>query len=154
MNRVFLFMGSIFGGLGALFMVLGIFLAIATGEWMLLFFTGFGLLFFFSGLGFLSRDARDKKMERQLRENGSRILADLVAVQFNTNVRVNGRCPFVIQCQAVNPADGKVYLFESKNFWYDPEPFLQDRPKLPVLVDGDDYHRYLVLTDGILPEQG
>lgn len=70
MNRVFLFMGSIFGGLGALFMVLGIFLAIATGEWMLLFFTGFGLLFFFSGLGFLSRDARDKKMERQLRETG------------------------------------------------------------------------------------
>lgn len=154
MNRVFLFMGSIFGGLGALFMVLGIWLFIATGERMALIFSGLGLPFFLIGLGFLFKDAQNKKKEQQLRESGSRILADLVAVQFNTNVRVNGRCPFIIQCQAVNPADGKVYLFESKNFWYDPEPFLQDRPKIPVLVDGDNYHRYLVLTDGILPEQG
>lgn len=154
MNRVFLFMGSIFTGLGALFLVLGIWLFIATGEGMALLFSGLGLPFFLIGLGFLFKDAQNKKKEQQLRESGSRILADLVAVQFNTNVRVNGRCPFIIQCQAVNPADGKVYLFESKNFWYDPEPFLQDRPKIPVLVDGDDYHRYLVLTDGILPEQG
>lgn len=154
MNRVFLFMGSIFAGLGALFLVLGIWLFIATGEGMALIFSGLGLPFFLIGLGFLFKDARDKKKEQQLRESGSRILADLVAVQFNTSVRVNGRCPFIIQCQAVNPADGKVYLFESKNFWYDPEPFLQDRPKIPVLVDGDNYQRYLVLTDGILPEQG
>ena len=55
---------------------------------------------------------------------------------------------------AVIPADGKVYLFESKNFWFDPEPFLQDRPKIPVLVDRSDYYRYLVLTEGILPEEG
>ena len=121
---------------------------------VLLFFTLFGLPFLLLGIGFLRRDHRERYTETWLRENGSRIYADFVAVQFNTSVRVNGRCPLVIQCQAVNPADGKVYLFESKNFWFDPEPFLQDRPKIPVLVDRNDYHRYLVLTDGILPEQG
>ena len=67
---------------------------------------------------------------------------------------MNGRCPLVIQCQAVNPADGKVYVFESEGFWFDPEPLLGERTTLPVLVDPDNYHRYQVLTDGILPEQG
>lgn len=154
MDRINLFMGGIFAALGALFMVLGVVFCLLTREPALLLFTVLGLPFLLIGVGFLHRNAREKQDEAWLQENGSRIYADFVAVQFNTSVRVNGRCPLVIQCQAVNPADRKVYVFESKNLWFDPEPFLQDRPKIPVLVDRSDYHRYLVLTDGILPEQG
>lgn len=154
MKRVNLFMGGIFTAVGIVFIAVGLLTALLLRVPVLLFFTLFGLPFLLLGIGFLRRDHRERYIETWLRENGSRIYADFVAVQFNTSVRVNGRCPLVIQCQAVNPADGKVYLFESKNFWFDPEPFLQDRPKIPVLVDRNDYHRYLVLTDGILPEQG
>lgn len=154
MKRVNLFMGGIFTAVGIVFIAVGLLTALLLRVPVLLFFTLFGLPFLLLGIGFLRRDHRERYTETWLRENGSQIYADFVAVQFNTSVRVNGRCPLVIQCQAVNPADGKVYLFESKNFWFDPEPFLQDRPKIPVLVDRNDYHRYLVLTDGILPEQG
>lgn len=154
MKRVNLFMGGIFTAVGIVFIAVGLLTALLLRVPVLLFFTLFGLPFLLLDIGFLRRDHRERYTETWLRENGSRIYADFVAVQFNTSVRVNGRCPLVIQCQAVNPADGKVYLFESKNFWFDPEPFLQDRPKIPVLVDRNDYHRYLVLTDGILPEQG
>ena len=89
-----------------------------------------------------------------LAENGRRMEADIIGVQYDTRVRVNGRCPLVIQCQAVNPLDGKVYVFESDGIWFDPEPFLGQRTTLPVLVDPDDYHRYQVVTEGILPERG
>lgn len=154
MKRVNLFMGGVFTAVGIVFIAVGLLTALLLRVPVLLFFALFGLPFLLLGIGFLRRDHRERYTETWLRENGSRIYADFVAVQFNTSVRVNGRCPLVIQCQAVNPADGKVYLFESKNFWFDPEPFLQDRPKIPVLVDRNDYHRYLVLTDGILPEQG
>lgn len=154
MKRTDLFMGGIFTALGTVFVVVGLLTAFLARVPMLLLFALLGLPFLLLGIGFLRRDARVQRDEAWLRENGSRIYADFVAVQFNTTVRVNGRCPLVIQCQAVNPADGKVYLFESKNIWFDPEPFLQDRPRIPVLVDRSDYHRYLVLTDGILPEQG
>ncbi len=154
MKRVNLFMGGIFTAVGIVFIAVGLLTALLLRVPVLLFFPLFGLPFLLLGIGFLRRDHRERHTETWLRENGSQIYADFVAVQFNTSVRVNGRCPLVIQCQAVNPADGKVYLFESKNFWFDPEPFLQDRPKVPVLVDRNDYHRYLVLTDGILPEQG
>lgn len=154
MKRVNLFMGGIFTAVGIVFIAVGLLTALLLRVPVLLFFTLFGLPFLLLGIGFLRRDHGERYTETWLRENGSQIYADFVAVQFNTSVRVNGRCPLVIQCQAVNPADGKVYLFESKNFWFDPEPFLQDRPKIPVLVDRNDYHRYLVLTDGILPEQG
>lgn len=154
MKRINLLIGGIFTAVGLVFMAVGLFIAVLIREPLLLLFTLFGLPFFLLGIGFLRRHAHEKQDEAWLKENGSKIYADFVAVQFNTSVRVNGRCPLVIQCQAVNPADRKVYVFESKNLWFDPEPFLQDRPKIPVLVDRSDYHRYLVLTDGILPEQG
>lgn len=154
MKRVDLFMGGIFTAVGVVFVVVGLLTALLLRMPLLLFFVLFGLPFLLLGIGFLRRDTRVRRDEAWLEENGSTIYADFVAVQFNTTVRVNGRCPLIIQCQAVNPADGKVYLFESKNFWFDPEPFLQDRPKIPVLVDRNDYHRYLVKTDGILPEEG
>lgn len=53
--------------------------------------------------------------------------ADIIGVQYDTRVRVNGRCPLVIQCQAVNP-DGKVYVFESDGIWFDPNPFWASAP--------------------------
>lgn len=154
MKRINLFMGGIFTAVGVVFMVVGVLTALLLRVPLLLLFTLFGLPFLLIGVGFLRRNAYEKQDKAWLQENGSKIYADFVAVQYNTTVWVNGRCPLVIQCQAVNPADRKVYVFESENLWFDPEPFLQNRSKIPVLVDRNDYHRYLVLTDGILPEQG
>ena len=154
MKRVNLFMGGIFTAVGIVFIAVGLLTALLLRVPVLLFFTLFGLPFLLLGIGFLRRDHRERYTETWLRENGSRIYADFVAVQFNTSVRVNGRCPLVIQCQAVNPADGKVYVFESDSLWFDPTPFLDGQTTMPVLVDPDDYHRYQMLTAGILPEKG
>ena len=105
MKRINLFMGGIFTAVGVVFVVVGLLTALLLRVPLLLLFALFGLPFLLLGIGFLRRDAKEKQDDAWLQENGSRIYADFVAVQFNTSVRVNGRCPLIIQCQAVNPAD-------------------------------------------------
>ena len=114
MKRINLFMGGIFTAVGVVFMVVGVLTALLLRVPLLLLFTLFGLPFLLIGVGFLRRNAYEKQDKAWLQENGSKIYADFVAVQYNTTVWVNGRCPLVIQCQAVNPADRKVYVFESE----------------------------------------
>lgn len=146
--------------LGILFTVLGILLVAAGGTLALLVAPLLGLvalpggIFLVLGLAFLGTIARIRRDRTWLQENGRIIEADILGVQYDTRVRVNGRCPLVLQCQAVNPADGKVYVFESDSLWFDPTPFLENRDKMPVLIDPDNYHRYQVLTEDVLPEQG
>lgn len=154
MSKVLLWLGVIFTILGFLVTALGATLVLMLREPLLLTVAVPGIVFFLVGLAFLAGISRRKRNLAWLADNGRTIQADIIGVQYDTRVRLNGRCPLVIQCQAVNPADGKVYVFESDGFWFDPEPFLGDRTALPVLVDPDDYHRYQVLTEGIIPERG
>ena len=153
MYRVLRILGIVFTVMGLLFTALGGTLALLV-EPMLFLFALPGLIFLVLGLSFFGANAHTRKIRQWLAENGRRIEADIIGIQYDTRVRVNGRCPLVIQCQAVNPADGKVYVFESEGLWFDPEPFLGERTTLPVLVDPDNYHRYRVVTEGVVPEKG
>ena len=153
MKKVLLWLGILFTALGIVFVAAGGTLALLVAPLLGLVALPGGI-FLVLGLAFLGTIARIRRDRTWLQENGRIIEADILGVQYDTRVRVNGRCPLVLQCQAVNPADGKVYLFESDSLWFDPTPFLENRDKMPVLVDPDNYHRYQVLTEGILPEQG
>lgn len=154
MKKVLQLLGTIFLLLGLVFVLLGTGLVLAAGQLAFLLFAAVGLVFFLVGVGMMAAISRQRKLRLWLEQNGRIIDADIAGVQYDTRVRGNGRCPLVLQCQAVNPADGKVYLFESDSLWFDPTPFLDGRDKVPVLVDPDNYHRYHVCTEGILPEQG
>ena len=154
MEKLLKIFSVVFFLFGFVLVALGTGLALAAGQLAFLLFAAVGLVFFLVGVGMLGAVSRQRKLRLWLEQNGRIIDADIAGVQYDTRVRVNGRCPLVLQCQAVNPADGKVYLFESDSLWFDPTPFLDGRDKVPVLVDPDNYHRYQVLTEGILPEQG
>ena len=69
-------------------------------------FAGFGLVFLLLGIGMLWARTRARARRAKLLEEGQRIDAGIIAVDWDTRFRVNGRCPLVIRCQAVNPADG------------------------------------------------
>lgn len=154
MEKVLKILGVVFLLMGLVFLALGVGLTLAVKVPVLLFFAAVGLVFFLVGIGMMAAISRQRKLRRWLEENGRTIQADIVGVQYDTRVQMNGRCPFVLQCQARNADDGKVYVFESDSLWFDPTPFLDGRTTMPVLVDPDDYHRYHVCTEGILPEQG
>lgn len=154
MYRVLRILGIVFTVMGLFIGTLAATLVLMLREPLLGLVAVPGILFFVLGLAFLAAVSRRRRDCAWLAENGRRIEADIIGVQYDTRVRLNGRCPLVIQCQAVNPANGKVYVFESDGIWFDPEPFLGERTTLPVLVDPDDYHRYQIVTEGILPERG
>lgn len=154
MHKVLLILGIVFTILGLVIAALATTLVLMLREPLLGLVAVPGIIFFVLGLAFLAAVSRRRRDRAWLAENGRTIQADIVGVQYDTRVRVNGRCPLVVQCQAVNPADGKVYVFESDSLWFDPTPFLDGQTTMPVLVDPDDYHRYQMLTAGILPEKG
>ena len=154
MHKVLLILGIVFTVVGLFIGTLAATLVLMLREPLLGLVAVPGIIFFVLGLAFLAAVSRRRRGRAWPAENGRRMEADIIGVQYDTRVRVNGRCPLVIQCQAVNPLDGKVYVFESDGIWFDPEPFLGQRTTLPVLVDPDDYHRYQVVTEGILPERG
>lgn len=154
MHKVLLILGIVFTILGLVIAALATTLVLMLREPLLGLVAVPGIIFFVLGLAFLAAVSRRRRDRAWLAENGRTIQAEIVGVQYDTRVRVNGRCPLVLQCQAVNPADGKVYVFESDSLWFDPTPFLDGQTTMPVLVDPDDYHRYQMLTAGILPEKG
>ena len=154
MHKVLLILGIVFTILGLSIAALATTLVLMLREPLLGLVAVPGIIFFVLGLAFLAAVSRRRRDRAWLAENGRTIQAEIVGVQYDTRVRVNGRCPLVLQCQAVNPADGKVYVFESDSLWFDPTPFLDGQTTIPVLVDPDDYHRYQMLTAGILPEKG
>lgn len=154
MEKLLKIFSVVFFLFGFVLVALGTGLALAAGQLAFLLFAAVGLVFFLVGVGMMAAISRARRLRRWLEENGRTIQADIIGVQYNPRVRLNGRCSFVLQCQAVNPADGKVYVFESDSLWFDPTPFLDGQTTMPVLVDPDDYHRYQMLTEGILPEKG
>lgn len=153
MDKFIKIFSAVFTLLGALFFFPGLYLLWRFGIAVIA-FPLVGFVFMIVGLSFLLGARAAAAKLRKLRETGERIDADIIGVQWNTSLRVNGQCPLVICCQAVNPANGKVYVFRSKNVWYDPTPFIEHLTTLPVYVDAANWKRYAVDTDGILPEQG
>ncbi len=154
MARVLRFIGIIFASIGALFTAIGIFTAYAAREPILLVFCAPGGIFLILGIVFLCVvDARSRTRARLLAE-GERIDAQITDVRWDFRVTFNGRHPLVIDCQTQNPADGRVYVFHSEGIWFDPTPYMQNITALPVYVDPDNYHRYVVDLSGILPQEG
>lgn len=155
-DRALFFCGLVFALVGGLFTAIGLGMAPVLLHESLVFlvFPVLGLVFLGLGIGLLVRRARLRRLHADLLQNGQCIWADIIAVEYNWQYEVNGRHPLVVRCQAVNPADGKVYVFTSEGIWFDPTPWLENRRQVPVYVDPDDYWQYVVDLDGILPEQG
>ena len=154
MELVLKIVGGIFTVMGAIFGFLGLFLLYQLGFEPMLIFCALGGIFMAVGVGLLIAQNRMRRRRARLLKEGQRINADIIEIGYDTRVTVNGRCPLVIRCQAVNPADGCVYVFQSQPFWFDPAPFLGNRTQLPVYVDPDNYRHYAVDTEGIVPAKG
>ena len=156
MTKVLRWVGILFAGIGAVFTGVGIFLLLPAREPIFLVFTLVGLLVFATGAGFLVYLAAHSRRRAQLLAGGVCIDADITEVAMDPRFRLNGRCPLVIYCQAQNPEDGRVYVFRSEGFWYDPRPYLEDAGArtLPVYVDPNNYRHYAVDASGVLPEMG
>ena len=105
MEKLLKIFSVVFFLFGFVLVALGTGLALAAGQLAFLLFAAVGFVFFLVGVGMMAAISRARRLRRWLEQNGRTIQADIIGVQYNPRVRLNGRCSFVLQCQAVNPAD-------------------------------------------------
>ena len=110
-----------------------------------------GLLFIgiTSGIAWAARSGAHHKQD--LRVNGTPIKTELMGVERNERLEVNGTNPWRITSRWVDPASGKARTFHSENLWYDPTEFLKIN-QVTVLIDPRKPKRYY-MDISFLPER-
>lgn len=112
--------------------------------------TGLGAVFSLIGASILYAGRTRAQRQAYLKSAGTPILTDLQGVDRNTDVRVNGRHPWRITSQWLDPSTNKMRVFHSENLWFDPTRFVKSR-QLTVLLDPHDPRSYH-LDVSFLPE--
>ena len=121
-------------------------------DLVFLIFPGIGLLFLVIGSSGLIIMKKKSSLEKRLKISGTTIYATYVETVMNTSYRVNGRSPYNIICEWINPADNQKYIFKSKNIWYNPSNTIAERniQQFPVYIDPNNMKKYAVDVDAIL----
>ena len=146
--------GIIYTALGGTFVILGIALAALLesndGLMIGLIFGGIGGIFLVLGIIFLVVELCKKKRSDALLASGHYILGEVVDIVANINVNVNGRYPYYIIVQYIDP-HGVRHIFRSPSLRIFRDPELIGK-KVKVYVENDNFKHYYVDVDEILPK--
>jgi hypothetical protein len=104
-----------------------------------------GSVFLSIGGGILLYGFLGNKKREYLIANGVSINAKFQDVTLNKSITVNGRHPFVIICQWLNPATNELHEFESDNIWFDPTDFIK-ADTINVLIEQNNPKKYWMDT--------
>lgn len=125
-----------------------------SGRWLLpTIFGGIGLVDLLVGGSLLWLRARRKREIAWLLREGTRVMARVVAVEEDPKVRVNGKRPWIIRCEATLPGEAGPRRFTSRRFWYDPTDRVAGKT-LPVHYDPQDPGRSVVDTGEVPTRRG
>jgi Protein of unknown function (DUF3592) len=92
--------------------------------WGLTVFCGiFGVVFAGLGFPFFWLGIRDDINEKKAQLYAKEIEVPIKGIVKNTSITMNGRSPFQIEAQWLNPETNQVHIFKSKNIWYDPSEY-------------------------------
>ena len=148
-----LIIGIIYAALGGTFVILGTALAALLrddGLMIGLIFGGIGGIFLVLGIIFLVVEICKKKRSDALLASGHYVLGEVVDIAANINVNVNGRYPYYIIVQYVDP-HGVRHIFKSPSLCIFRDPELIGK-KVKVYVENDNFKHYYVDVDEILPK--
>lgn len=138
-QKVSTLVGGIFLGVGAVLLTLGVVLGLGASIVVLAVLGGIGLVFVVVGAT-LALVARSMVWRAQrLLDGGQRVEGEIIGVDLNTEVMVNGRYPWRIRCLAYPPySETPVQVF-SPDWQDDPTPLLErlNVKSLPVYVNPD-----------------
>lgn len=118
-------------------------------DLLILIVPGIGLIFLIiGGTGILLKVSK-KKLEKRLKKDGKLIYADYDETIINTSYSINGRHPYKIICEWINPVDNEEYMFKSRNIWINPEDIIEERniKQFPVYIDKNNKKKYVVDID-------
>lgn len=80
-----------------------------------------------------------------LLQNGEVIEASVSSIGFDTSIRVNGQCPYVVKCQYPEADTGFLREYKSERIWEDPSSYIKDKVK--VYRDPSDHKKYYVAVE-------
>lgn len=101
----------------------------------------FGAIFFLIGSVIIFAGISSKKKREYLLMHGQLIHAKLQEVGLNTSLSVNGRNPYLILGQWLDPATNQMHIFESDNIWFDPQEFIKT-DTIPVYIAPGNPKKY------------
>jgi hypothetical protein len=104
---------------------------------------GLGTVFSTIGLGLVGADRFRRRRGEWLKHHGTRIETSFQRVELDKAFTFNGRSPYRVVTQWLDPATNEVHLFESERLWFDPSPYLTG-PTIPVLIERGNPKRYWV----------
>lgn len=102
---------------------------------------GVGFIFTAVGGGMALFSYLRARRDAELRQSGLPTPTAYQTVRLNTSLRVNGRHPYQVVTQWLNPATGKMHVFHSENLWFDPSQHI-DRREITVYLDRSNPKRY------------
>ena len=149
-GMVFLLVGLPFAALGPLLYAAD---AGGAGDDLLLLWTfgGMGVLFMMLGVGLLLGDVRRRRGQRRAIEQGEIVRAKVTGVSPVPNLSYNGMHPYVVECSWQDPVTDEVHVWHSRPLKFDPETMLRDK-EVPVYVDRYDPKYAYVDVEAVLPE--
>lgn len=102
---------------------------------------GMGVLFAGIGGGVMLAGRLGEKKKNYLMAYGNAVQTELQGVERNESLEVNGKHPWRITTQWLDPASNKLRVFYSENLWFDPTRFVTQK-QLTVLLDPKNPQRY------------
>jgi hypothetical protein len=111
-----------------------------------------GLVLLAAALGPILFIRRRRNRIRDLLATGQRVEATVTAVAPDTSMRRNGRSPFRITAQWIEPGTNLLRVFKSERIWFDPSGYLPKDGRIGVFMDAHNARKYYVDTT-FLPEQ-
>ena len=94
----------------------------------------FGVVFSSIGFGILGFGILKNRKGKYLVEHGLKVEAKFSNVELNESLEVNGRNPYRIVAQWLDPESNKLYIYKSKNLWFDPTDYIKNE-YLTVYID-------------------
>lgn len=102
---------------------------------------GMGLVFAGICAGILLGTRAGEKKKHYLMAYGNSIETEVQGVDRNTGIEINGKHPWRVTSQWLDPATDKLRVFHSENLWFDPTKYVT-RKQVTVLIDPNNPKRY------------
>ncbi len=113
-------------------------------------FGGVGGLFLLLGLIFLMIDIRRRYLLRRAYNGGNCVDAEIIGINIQKNVNMVNGNPRIIECAYTDPS-GVVHVYRSRYLYTDVTKLLKSET-VPVYIDRDNENIGFVDIDAVLPE--
>ena len=103
-------------------------------------FASIGVPFLALGIIFAVLSVHKRLVIKRVVDSGYYVMANVITVQQNFSVQVNGECPYIVECHYRDPSTGTLHIFKSRNLFFYPAELIGGQVR--VYVDRENMKRY------------